>query len=152
MKGYIYKIFDKEDNNLVYYGSSTNKCFIDRIGQHRRQNNTTSSIIINRNNYGYEKVEEIEFEDKQELYKRERYYIENNICVNILIPGKTIKEKKAEAINRVNIWYKENKQELLEKRRTIKVICECGAKVRKDGLREHTQSKKHKINIYNIIK
>tara|TARA_R110000765_G_C18548696_1_gene561962 strand:- start:14 stop:472 length:459 start_codon:yes stop_codon:yes gene_type:complete len=152
MKGYIYKIFDKDDNNLVYYGSSTNKCFIDRIGQHRRQQNTTSSIIINRNNYGYEKVEEIEFEDKQELYRRERYYIENNICVNKCIPGKTMEEKKAEAINRVNIWYKENKKEMLEKRRTTNITCECGAVVRIYGLREHKQTKKHKNKIYNIIK
>ena len=49
-------------------------------------------------------LEKIPCECKEELLKRERYYLENFDCVNVQIPGRTIKE-----------WCEENKERLKEK-------------------------------------
>ena len=41
-------------------------------------------------------VESYPCENKNELHSRERYYIENNNCVNKIIPTRTSKEFKKE--------------------------------------------------------
>ena len=51
-----------------------------------------------------ELVEEISCDTKKELLARERHYIENNTCVNKVIPGRTYKE-----------WRKDNREEINRK-------------------------------------
>ena len=43
--------------------------------------------------------------------------------------------------------YHRNKESINEKRRTIKIICCCGCEIRKDGMSEHQQTKKHIKNM-----
>lgn len=101
MKGIIYKIVCNETGE-VYYGSTTNKYLCNRMAQHkssfkRFQNGTHSYMssfqIIERGNYSYSLIETVECEDRIYLEQRERYYIENNECVNKIIVGRTQKER-----------------------------------------------------------
>ena len=90
MKGIIYKIVCNE-TNMVYYGSAT-KSMNKRISDHKSGYKrwkagscwyTSSYSIIERGNYSYSLIETVECEDRKQLETRERYYIENNECINI---------------------------------------------------------------------
>ena len=103
MEGRIYRIIDNTNGN-IYYGSTIKKINI-RLTEHKagykrylegKGNYSTSFGIMKNNNYNIELVEEIDFETKYDLYNRERYYIENNICVNKHIPNRTMKEYSKE--------------------------------------------------------
>ena len=59
---------------------------------HRATYNCSSFEIIQRNNYEYATLEKVEFEEKFELNNRERFYIENNKCVDRSVPNRTNKE------------------------------------------------------------
>ena len=165
MIGYIYKIWDNDDSSLVYYGSTKQQVSI-RMGKHRSQLNLCKSkIIIDRNNYQYATLEKIEYEDKFELKNRERWWIENNECVNKSIPNRTQKEYMKE-------WYEANKDKIAEKQKTYndknkekiaeqkkqyyaenkdkiekykkeKITCDCGCVVRRQHLARHKKTNKH---------
>ena len=172
MFGYIYKIWDNDDPSLVYYGSTKQQVSI-RMGKHREKKNAcTSKIIIERNNYQYATIEKVEYEDKFELHNRERWYIENNICVNKRIPNQTTAEwckknkhrleeyhnanKQQITIQRKN-HYETNKERLLDEKKEYfinnkqrilnkqnqKITCECGCIVRRGGMLTHKKTKKH---------
>ena len=172
MKGYIYRIIDNTNGN-IYYGSTINKINI-RLTKHKtdykgylegNRNYTTSFSIIKNNNYKYELVEEVECETKYELYTRERYYIENNICVNKQVPNRTrieyykdnieyFKEydKEYRKINKEikrlydkeygKEYYKNNLEKIKEYRK-VKVSCECGVILNRECLSRHKKTKKH---------
>ena len=121
MFGYIYKIWDNDDPSLVYYGSTKQQVSI-RMGKHRTIYNACSSkIIIERNNYQYATIEKIEYEDKFELHNRERWYIENNICVNKSIPNQTTaeyrKKNKQQIAERSSEYQTQNKQQITIQRK-----------------------------------
>lgn len=99
MIGYIYKIYDN-DNNKTYFGS-TGMLPEARLKFHKRAckyymegRGKFVSVynIIKENNYTLQEVEKVEYEEKKQLRERERYYIENNECVNMCIPNRTQKE------------------------------------------------------------
>ena len=64
--------------------------------------------IIKNGDYDYSIIGEVECESKYELHNRERFYIENNKCVNKCIPNRTDKE-----------YYKGNKDKIREKYKKI---------------------------------
>lgn len=178
--GKIYKI-TCDENDLVYYGSTTTK-LNHRLANHKinykrfvegKRNNMTSFDIVKYNSCKIELVEKYPCSNKYELAKRERYYIENNVCCNKQIPGRTRKEylkiyrSKPENIQRINIvnkkskdknkeknkpikkirdkiYYEKNKEQILEKQKTEKYTCDCGSIVRKCAKAEHNKSDKHK--------
>ena len=119
MKCRIYKLIDNTNGN-VYYGSTIqqlNKREINHKADYKRyldEKHTyiTSFEIIKNNDYKIELVEEIEFETKDALHERERFYIENNDCVNKNIPNRTMKEYLKE-------YNKENKEKIAEKKKNI---------------------------------
>ena len=90
MKGVIYRIYDNTNGN-IYYGS-TIQSLSNRMASHKmsykkwikgdKRQSCKSFEIIKNGDYDYNIVEEVEFENKYELHNRERYYIENNECVN----------------------------------------------------------------------
>ena len=93
--GHIYVIWDIEDHNLTYYGSTCN--LNRRIYQHKNKTNIcTSRQIIERGNYEVAILETYENIDKYDLVERERWYIENKPCVNKVVPNRTMKEYSAE--------------------------------------------------------
>ncbi len=108
----IYQIICNE-TGLCYIGSTT-QSLSKRLSKHKTnykeylenkiKSYTTSFFIIENRNYDIVLIEEYPCENKEQLHKRERYYIENMKCVNKNIPSRTRKE-----------WYEENKEKHYEK-------------------------------------
>ena len=78
-----------------YYGH-TKKTLSQRLSRHRAEANSTtrktvctSIPIINRGDYEMIEIEKWLCASKTEAIARERYWIENNECVNMIIPGRT---------------------------------------------------------------
>ena len=117
----IYKIVCN-NTGLVYYGSTTQKYLSARLEQHRKIYHTcTSRKIINGGNYDILLVENVNCNSKDELKARERFYIENNDCVNKNIPGRTKKEYYQDNKEKIKEYKKkyrtENKEILAEKQK-----------------------------------
>ncbi len=98
--GIIYKI-ECCITGEVYYGSTTQKYLSMRMAEHKsgckrwkegKTTYTTSYSIIERGYYSYNVIENVECENKHQLHTRERYYIENNECINKFIPARTHRE------------------------------------------------------------
>lgn len=132
-KGKIYKILCNI-TGLTYYGSTTQALSV-RMGGHRIKFNCSSKHIILGGDYDYSLVEDCPCENKEQLHRRERYYIENNECVNAQIPGRTDKEYQKE-------YRKKNRDKLLAQQLT-KVTCECGSVTVVGNLAKHKRTKKH---------
>lgn len=124
----VYKI-TSPSTDLVYYGSSTQP-LQKRFMVHKCNFDCSSRQIIQFGDAQIELVETVE--DIEQLRIRERFYIENYPCINIMVPGRKQKD-----------YYQTIKKELSEKHK-VKVICECGSSVRKSDLPRHCRTKKHK--------
>jgi len=119
-QGKIYKIVDNTNNN-VYYGSTTDT-LSRRLSKHKYDSKIRSScrslLIIKNGNYDIILIENYPCESKEQLETRERYYIENNECVNINIPGRPHKEWREEnkeiLLSYAKKYYKENSKHLRE--------------------------------------
>lgn len=126
----VYKIIDNTNGN-TYYGS-TKTTLEKRLKQHinaynsylkHNINKCTVICILSNNDYKIELVENVDENIKPK--ERERYYIENNVCVNIQIPTRTIKEYKSYHYNinkdlyleRSKIQRENNKEEIKEYKR-----------------------------------
>jgi hypothetical protein len=128
-KGKIYKL---QCENLIYYGSTTQSLCV-RMGGHRRnfkclQNQTRKSITSSFELFKIGEpiitlVEDVKCERKEQLLARERWYIENNECINKVIPCRTKQEYNID--NAIKIkeqhkayakeWYNDNAETLKEK-------------------------------------
>ena len=116
MKGKIYKIYN-EELNLTYYGSSTNN-LSTRFNNHKSSLTGSSKRLFESGNPKILLLEEIEYENKCDLLKRERYYIENNDCVNVRIPSRNIKEwleLNKEKIKDYSKIYRSNNKDKIKK-------------------------------------
>ena len=164
MKGYIYKIYDNTNGN-VYYGSTIQKLSC-RISSHRANYKKISTRpcksfeIIKNGDYSYCVVEEVICENKWELCNRERFWIENNECINKVIPNRTKKEYRQKNKEKINEYQKQFRQENKEKFKQYyqnrkeklkeKIICECGCSITKSGFSQHKKSKKHLLYLDSI--
>ena len=181
--GKIYKIINDE-NELVYYGATT-LSLSQRLVQHRldykyylegkKKNKSTSIQILKYKNPIIVLVEDCPCERKEQLTARERFWIENNPCVNKVIPGRTKKQynednrelqkKKCKQYHKDNIeahkdrckqYYEENKNKIKEnlikkyektrEKQLEKITCECGCQICRHSLTRHKKSQKH-INL-----
>ena len=95
----IYKIIDNTNGNI--YIGSTCQSLKRRLSHHKSDykrflkglsGNTKSFDIIKNNDYKIELIEACDIKTKQELFQKERYYIENNDCLNKNIPCRSQKE------------------------------------------------------------
>ena len=181
-KGKIYKIYCNITGE-TYYGSSCNT-LAKRMGSHREKaklttTSCTSKSIINRGDYDYSLIEKYECNNKQELHARERYWIENNECVNRKVPGRTPKEwyqnnkdkilkiqkvwnqnnkEKMKAYHELyrkenkekkKEWYQNNKEKRKENEKQ-KVVCECGCESTPSNISRHRKSKFHQEFIQSL--
>ena len=136
--GSVYKVTDGEN---VYYGS-TIKPINQRLSHHKTSStNCCVTKYMNRDNLTIELVEEVE--DVEQLLWRERYYVENNECVNKKIPIRT-KEESLELSRKYNNINKEH----IRQQRTQLYSCECGSVITLRKKSRHFKSKKH-INFIN---
>ena len=161
MKGKIYRLSNGEKH---YYGSTT-KDLKKRLKQHiyyYENKIKVSSVILFDSvvyNVSIDLMEEIECDDKEDLLWLERWWIENNECVNRYMPIRKDGEseevsrntdKRKEYIkeycvenkdkrNKVSLdFYYKNKKELSKK-----FICECGCETNKHHIARHRKTKKH---------
>jgi len=115
-KSKIYEIVCK-NTNLKYIGSTV-KTLNERLYNHiyalKKGENISSKIIINNQNYIINLLEEYPCNSKKELLFRERYFIENNECVNKKVPIREKKEQKE-----LDKKYRENNKENELKRNKI---------------------------------
>lgn len=122
--GKIYRVICNETNE-VYYGS-TIQPIKKRMYQHTRPNKTNCRQIINRGNYRYEVCEEFTCDDKKFLLDRERYWIENNDCINKIIPNRTYKEfyqdNRQKILNEKKQHYIKNRQRILDYKKQYYLI------------------------------
>ena len=134
----IYKIVDKT-NDKIYIGS-TCRTLKARLASHKSDykrylkgliRNVKSFDIIKNDNYEIELLENCEVRTKEELFAKERYYIENNNCLNKYIPGRTQKEY-------TKAHYITNKEKLNQK-----FDCQCGGKYTHCHKSQHIKSVKH---------
>ena len=109
IKCYIYKITCNKTGKL-YFGSTT-ETVSRRLTKHKNNFNrflngkshyVTSFEIIKEGNYKIELVEELNC-CKYDLHQRERFHIENNICINKNIPNRTNADS-------VKNWRKNNRE------------------------------------------
>ena len=121
MKGIIYKIVDNTNKN-VYFGA-TYQSLSARKGGHKRDYNrykngtsfyTTAYDIFDNNDFKFIEVDSIENDNldtlKYDLKVLERKYIENNTCVNKVIPGRTKTEYS-------RYYYHQNKDKINKQRK-----------------------------------
>ena len=114
--GKIYKIVCCTS---VYYGSTCEPTLAMRLsghlGHYRRWKNgiqkgkITSFEVLENDNYTIVLVELTPCNSKRELHQRERFYIENNICVNKCTPASSRKETQIKSNAKHYLKCKEKK-------------------------------------------
>ena len=128
----IYKLVNDE-LNLTYYGSTCNelrKRFYCHKSEAKNKKECTSHKLFESGICKIYLVEKVSCEDKMELSQRERFYIENNECVNKNIPCRTKKEiqkvyylkNKQKRSQKMKDYYQNNKDKILEKTKEYKEI------------------------------
>ena len=170
--GKIYKIYS-EQYNKVYIGSTT-RLLLQRFMQHKRDyrkynkgntNFITSFHILQYDDANIELIEEVQFDDKKDLIRRERFHIENSDCVNRKVEGRTRKEYDHDNKERISEqrkqYYEQNKEKRLEQAKEYReqnkekiyeqITCACGSVVRKDVIRRHKRTKKHQNYLKTIV-
>ena len=118
-KGKIYKLVS-DHTDEIYIGS-TCQLLCHRLSQHARdfregKNKCTCKNMFELGKVKIVLIENVPCDSKEELYKRERHYIETMNCVNKAIPGRTMGRQ---------------------------VVCECGLTSTYSHLSRHKRTKKH---------
>jgi hypothetical protein len=139
IKGIIYKLYNKNDENIFYIGSSTKSLYV-RTHQHKRasKKGTNKLYTYIRDNEGIENfisevIETVDVDNIRELRQKEQYYLE------LLKP--TLNSHVAST--NININYKNNPSEYRKKYiKTLK-----GA----HNIKQYNNTEKHKeyIKIYS---
>ena len=122
----IYKIIG---GDMCYFGSTTQKYLSQRLAVHKYHKklvlngnnklNCSSHQILDFPDCQITLVELFPCQSKDELIARERYWIENNQCINKVIPGRTrqeYREQNREHRLEYNREYRQRKK--LEKQTT----------------------------------
>ena len=116
--GKIYKL-KCHTTNQIYIGSTTERLLCQRLRYHVKDYNRyklkmktshyySSYEILKNKNYTITLLEKCPCDSKDELYARERYHIEKNECVNLMIPLRTKhewKRDKCEEVRKYNTEY-----------------------------------------------
>ena len=125
--GKIYKIWSPSHLDEIYIGSTCTP-LSHRMAKHRyelkkhlktnenchkKTKGTTSFKILEYGDARIELIEKVNCKCKEELIKREGYYIRTLDCVNKIIPDRTYKEYYKDNKDKIKLykqgWYKENR-------------------------------------------
>jgi len=93
-KSKIYKIVCNT-TGLIYIGSTIQplcKRLSSHVADSKNRKDCTSREIIKNGNYQITLLEDFCCDRKEQLLARERYFIQNNECINKIIPTRTPKE------------------------------------------------------------
>tara|TARA_R110000744_G_scaffold157154_1_gene272877 strand:+ start:490 stop:996 length:507 start_codon:yes stop_codon:yes gene_type:complete len=113
-KAKIYKIVCNITGD-TYYGSTTEK-ISQRMNSHRANKDCCCKQIIERGDYHYGIVEDFSCENNEQLRMKERYYIDNNNCINKKSPITSKEERAAQ----MKVYREENKEEMSAKRKVYR--------------------------------
>ena len=145
---YIYKLTDC--NNLVYYSSSEN--VDERFKGHMRTDNKCSSNKLDRLSMEVEVIETLpEDSTKKDARIRERWYFDNNECVNEYRPYVSDGERKQQHNERMKDYsknyYAENKekQSVIDSRRRAE-LTRRGTQHYKDYMEKYRQDQIDSFN------
>lgn len=151
----IYKLCCKDINvKDIYVGSTTN--FIRRKCEHKSKCNNINDKYYNLNVYQFIRdngninnwdmvlIEEFECNNKLELHKRERYYIEQlGATLNSNIPNRSKNEwyeDNKDKFKDKNKKYREANKDKIKEQKKEKVHCDiCNKEMRKDSLNRHNK-------------
>lgn len=138
--GKVYEIVCNVTGNK-YIGATCEERLSARLASHKSafnrfingktDNYITSFEILKENDYYINLLEKVTCNTKDELKARERYYINTVPCVNKNKPLRTSKE-----------YYKDNFV-IINAKKSVKNICECGGKYRTDNKSYHSVTDKH---------
>ena len=144
-------------SNKKYIGSTTKEDINHRLVQHLNAYNSflnhkteycTSFDVIKNRNVMIESLERVSYDEKEELKKRERYFIETMDCVNKNIPSRTLKEYYCDNIEYFKNYYAKHKNHERYKRTHV---CECGVFYSLNNKNQHLNTLKHKKILYPFI-
>jgi hypothetical protein len=122
-KGKIYKI---TAGDKTYIGSTCEPTLAKRLANHvknfkrwkqGKMRLTTAFYLIETGQYDITLLELFPCGSKDELSARERFYIETNVCVNKVIPGRTRKEYDETRVELRHDRYKENKEAIRQQQK-----------------------------------
>ena len=170
--GKIYKVVDNA-YAMCYYGSTT-QSLSRRMVNHRKHYQEFRNGKRNRvsvfdifDAHGVETckielAEEFPCETKEQLHRREGFYVQNNECVNKQIAGRTVAEWRDATRERINElagrWrsanlekakeadkkYKDTHKERIKELNSAKCVCNvCGSEHTHGVAARHRQTKKH---------
>ena len=174
-KAKIYKIIDNTNDNI--YIGSTCKTLKERLIRHKcsyksflkgLNNNIKSFDILKNDDYHIELLENCNIKTKQELIARERFYIQNNVCLNKVVPGRTDKEYREDNKDKIKEYREANKdkkkdyyitnkdkikqsskdyyitnKDIIKDKQNQKIDCECGGKYTIRHKAQHFETTKH---------
>ena len=148
MIGKVYKLIN-ETTGEIYIGSTRQKYLSTRLASHkcdavRKKNPPTSSQFFkNDNKVSIILIEQIEINSVDELHMRERFHIENNVCVNKYIPSR----KQSEYSKTDNCKESKKKYRIKDReRQNTKINCKVC-----DKLISFSNMKRHIKTIHKII-
>jgi len=113
----IYKIVCNTTGEI--YIGSTVQPLRKRLAQHKAHKNTIARSIIDRGSYDIILIENLKCDNKDELHKKEREYIEKNECINTRIPNRTVKERYERDKEDIKEYHKKYYQEYKAKNADI---------------------------------
>ena len=116
-KGTIYKLICN-NTGLIYVGSTCqplHQRLAGHVSNFKTSKNISSCQIIANGNYSIILIEEYPCENKQQLLRKEREYIDSLECINKYRPITTIEEKNEENKDNYKQYYNTNKETILEK-------------------------------------
>lgn len=155
----IYKLVNNVDDK-IYIGSTCGTLRL-RKSKHKAASKVMNYTVYQHlNEIGWNNVEIIlietfECNNKDELHKRERYWIDElKPELNKQIPASTIKEQhqrknkkwkdnNKEYISTYNEEYRKKNIDDIKRRESIKITCDCGSTILKRTLNRHIKSKTH---------
>lgn len=163
MIGIVYKLAMSESDNTVYVGSTTNL-------RRRKHNHASTSLhapskvyqYIRANggfdNFDLFEIERIEFTNKQQLYERERFHLEQfrNSGITILnknIPSRTNKQyyedNKTDIILNVRDYQNTHRPLILEQKNR-RIVCVCGDTHNYSNKINHCKTQRHKSYLRSL--
>ena len=152
-KSKIYKIVSNCNSELVYYGS-TYTTLSRRLSNHKGKYKsylkgkypyTSSFELLELEHFEIVLVEAYPCDNVEELRKRERFYIENNNCVNKNIPSRTKKEwnedNKEHNKEYFKEYYKDNEESIVAYKKQWRKLNKEKLKIQKKEYRELNKQK-----------
>lgn len=147
------KIYKLTAGDLTYYGS-TSKLLNDRISQHKydaknNKNMSSQKLFESGSEVIIELIEDYPCKSKEELEKREGFYIRNFECVNEKIAGRTDKQwredNKEIIFNKKKQYREDNREVILEKK---KQYCKANKEAKAVYDNQYRKANKDRIKAY----